>query len=197
MNTAANDRVERLTQARRIDSKTKRQRTLDVLDEMLDAGQRVTFVGLARQAGVSTWLLYNVDELKTSVQKAIASQSGSALAKTSSSTLPPSVALTELAIARSEIHELRSENKKLTARLQLTLGAELDEVDQSQLIDRIHQLEELVATLRAERDDVTGRVETLDSRAAALTEEVAVLEALNRKYIIEINKTRREKRSGS
>ncbi|MEV4847027.1 hypothetical protein AB0K20_27870 [Micromonospora matsumotoense] len=47
-----------LREARRLDSLTKRQRVLTVIQEMEAAREPITFAAVARTAHVSTWLVY-------------------------------------------------------------------------------------------------------------------------------------------
>lgn len=193
MTPTANPRTEQLLLARKRDSETKRNRALDTVHRMLDTGQKIGFTSVARQAHVSTWLLYSVPALKNAVERAIDIQNRSpAQPAASKATLPESISATELALARSEIKELRAANRKLTARLRTTLGAELDSVDRQELITRVHELEQTIQEMHQQQDEAVSTAKRLEGRVAELDEEVALLESLNKKYIREINLSRRK-----
>ena len=193
MTPMSNPRTEKLVQARKRDSEAKRKRALDAVHEMLDSGQRIGFTSVARQARVSTWLLYSVPELKHAVERAIDIQARQPVPLNAPKhSLPESIAATELALARSEIKELRVANEKLTTRLRTTLGAELDSVDRQDLIDRVHELEQTIQEMHRQQEEADSTVKRLMGRVAELDEEVAVLESLNKKYIREINLSRRK-----
>jgi hypothetical protein len=64
---------------------------------------------------------------------------------------------TDLAFARQEIRDLRAERDKLKRHLQLSLGAELDQVTRDQFVSRIEALEREMAALRAEAGELRYR----------------------------------------
>lgn len=193
MMPTANPRTEQLVRARKRDSETKRQRALDTVHRMLDSGQKIGFTGVARQAQVSTWLLYSVPELKHAVERAIEIQARSPVSpKAAKHVIPESISATELALARCEIKELRAANGKLTDRLRANLGAELDSVDRQELIDRVHELEQTIQDMHRQHEEADSTAKRLEGRVAELDEEVALLESLNKKYIREINLSRRK-----
>lgn len=56
--TVSRTSAEVLAESRRRDSRTKRQRVLAVVEQLLAQGVPVTFAAVARTAGVSKWLVY-------------------------------------------------------------------------------------------------------------------------------------------
>jgi hypothetical protein len=146
-----------LIDARRRDSATKNRRVHDGIARLRAAGQRITFARLAREAGVSTWFLYNTAELECAVRTAIDDQQATGLPvpeRPAEAASKRSLAA-DLAMTREELRELRAERDGLKKRLQLTLGAELDAVTREEMLDRIKELEKentgLTATLLQER----------------------------------------------
>ena len=67
MTQMADARTDKLIAARRQVSRDKRAHTLQTLLRLAESGARISFARLAREAGVSTWLLYNSPELKQAV----------------------------------------------------------------------------------------------------------------------------------
>ncbi|MFD0443921.1 hypothetical protein ACFQ10_17980 [Streptomyces indonesiensis] len=56
--TAKRTPADVLREARKQDSLAKRTRVLAVVDEMKAKGEPITFLGVAKAAGVSNWLVY-------------------------------------------------------------------------------------------------------------------------------------------
>jgi hypothetical protein len=156
-----------LAAARRLDSDTKSNRAAQALTRLKDAGHRVTFARVAREARVSTWFLYNTPELTVAVRNAIEHQASHGIVATHAGTTlvsAPSIA-TDLALAREEIRDLRTERDRLKDRLRLSLGAELDAVTREELLARIADLEQDNATLRSTLDAETSRADAVTRRA--------------------------------
>ncbi|MFD8217773.1 hypothetical protein ACFV2U_29700 [Streptomyces sp. NPDC059697] len=67
-------------------------------------------------------------------------------------------------MARDEIKDLKKERDRLRERVQLSLGAELDDVDRRQLVERIQELEQRNTDLDHELSDARNRLITLERR---------------------------------
>ncbi|UQX12276.1 DUF6262 family protein [Candidatus Mycobacterium methanotrophicum] len=148
-------RTDKLIAARRLDSRTKYERTQQALATLVKNGNQISFASVAREAKVSTWLLYNNSDLKQAITEAINHQTNSASqpASTARSASVDSLR-TDLELARQEITQLRRSERKLRDRLQRTLGAEIEQIDRSELIARIADLEILVTKLRADNTEL-------------------------------------------
>lgn len=170
-------RIAALRAARAHDSNTKRERTLTALRELHTSGLRVTFAGVARESRVSTWFTYNQREVRTAIESAMTDQieNGVTEAATPNRERVSSTSLqTELALARHELTETRRDRDRLRAKVQLALGAELDEASQQQLVNRINELERLNDEhLRASResqlttDTIRAHLRTTEDELAA------------------------------
>jgi hypothetical protein len=108
--------------ARAADSRDKRRRALDAVQNLEAAGEPVTFPAVARSARVSTWLVY-APGVREHVEAARRRQTVPGI-DTSSTT--PLATRTDLALAREEIMRLRADRDKLQQRLRLQLGAEIE-----------------------------------------------------------------------
>lgn len=124
--------------ARRRDSDTKRARVLTTLHQMLEAGTPITFAAVARQAQVSTWLVY---------APGVREKIESARSKQLNETRPPqhdrehSRGLeTDLALARAEITRLRTERDQQQQQLRHALGARMDNLAKADLSARVDEL---------------------------------------------------------
>lgn len=176
-----NARVERLRVVRAQDSRAKRTMAVATTKDLLDAGIRVSFARVAREARVSTWLVYNVPEIRNAISGAIEAQQRDGITpprpQTPVRNQTSESLRTDLALSREEIRALREEVAKLRRRLQLKLGAEAEGATNSELLTRVQEVEGVNATLSsslAERDTriqslVEGRV-TLEAELEGKTE---------------------------
>lgn len=182
-------RTDRLLAARRQASRDKHAHALRTLDQLVRSGTRITYARVAREAGVSTWLLYNQPELTTAVRDAMAQQSPPGhLSRPGTCTSGDSLR-TDLELARHEIAVLRTSERKLRERLQRTLGSEIEQIDHSQLAARIADLEALVANLRVDnaqlRETNTRLVEVTDQQR----DDLETANILLRRYMKEASRS--------
>ncbi|MQS15989.1 hypothetical protein F7Q99_27990 [Streptomyces kaniharaensis] len=183
--TAAREaRVERLRQARTADSKAKTKRSLDAVAGLVAAGERITVARVARKAAVSTWFVYNSPVVHQAVQAAIQEQARHgipAAAILPKQRVSEASLQTDLALAREEIKGLKTERDRLQERVRLALGAEIDDVQRTELLRRIRDLESHNALLISELAEQAARAGRLERRTAELEDEVtAVRRALTR-----------------
>lgn len=146
--SARQERVERLRQSRAADSEAKRARAIETAQNLHRTGVKVTFARVAREAAVSTWLVYNIEDVRDTIQGLIDQQEANGI------TEPPATPRaatsdslrTDLALAREEVKRLRAENKKYVDRLRETLGAEAEAASTPELVARVQELETTNAT---------------------------------------------------
>ena len=104
-----------LREARARDSEVKRTRVLKTLNEMVAAGEKITFTRLARTAQVSMPLVY-AKGLREPIEEAIKNQgTGAASSPASAESLAADVEL-----ATAELRTLRAELDRRKTRLQET-----------------------------------------------------------------------------
>ncbi|WP_240439425.1 TniQ family protein [Streptomyces europaeiscabiei] len=112
--TAKRTPVQALREARTRDSEIKRGRVLKTLDEMVAAGVKITFLGLARTARVSNWLVY-AEGLRERIEEAIEKQGrGVREVEVGSGASAESLAA-DLELAIAELRTLRAERDRLKA----------------------------------------------------------------------------------
>jgi chromosome segregation ATPase len=150
---------------------------LDALQELEAAGEVITFPGVARAAGVSTWLAYSPgirEHIESARKRHVA-------ATMRNDTVAPAGLRAEIASARDEIKTLRAERDRLQQRLRLHLGAEIDGPQRSELIARLADLETINRRLVAERDARSSEERVHDRRVRELEDELtAARESLRR-----------------
>lgn len=174
--TGSAGRVAALRAARAQDSTTKRNRALAALRQLHTSGQRVTFARVARDARVSTWFTYNQRDVRAAIEAAMADQleHGIAVAATPDrERVSPTSLQTELALTRHELTETRRDRDRLRAKVQLALGAELDDVTRHQLVDRIEKLERLNDQHLQANHEAQKDIEALRARLVTTEDELA------------------------
>ncbi|WP_328627467.1 DUF6262 family protein [Streptomyces sp. NBC_00353] len=175
-----NSRVERLRASRAKDSEDKTKRALDAVDGLLRSGRRITVSQVARDAAVSTWFVYNQPQVHQAVKEGITAQREQVR---QDSPVPPARQVspaglrTDLALAREEIKDLKRERDRLLNRVRLSLGAELDGVDQNELIQRVQQLEQRNATLNEELSEARNRIAALEGRLREAEDDLTAARA--------------------
>lgn len=172
--------------ARRRDSEAKRARVLATIERMLSVGTPITVAAVARQAKVSTWLIY-APGLREAITDARNQQHGQHLAEHARDPGEPGLR-TDLALARAKITRLRAERDQQHQQMQLALGTRLDDIAKADLVARVDELTrhntELTATaaqLRADNQALQTRVHELeDDLAAARTSLRRMIRTENR-----------------
>lgn len=167
--------------ARRRDSDTKRARVLATVERMLSKGTLVTFASVARNAQVSTWLVY-APGIREVIEQARTRQRTQQLAEQLPAVNGESLQA-DLALARAEITRLRTERDQQHQQLRLALGARLDNIAKADLLARVDELTlhntELAATATRHQADN----ETLRARVTELEDDLAAARTSLRRMI--------------
>jgi hypothetical protein len=188
-------RTTKLVAARQRASRDKHDHTLRTLDRLQQSGARISFTAVAREAGVSTWLVYNNPELKRAITDAMKHPPRHdepppprpAESPTSQASLR-----TDLELARHEITVLRRSERKLRERLQRTLGAEIEQIDRSELVARIADLETLVTNLRTENTGLAEANTRLTQLTAQQHDDLDTANTLLRRYMKQASRAQAE-----
>jgi len=193
--TTMTDRTAALKAARAKDSNDKRRRVLQTVKAMESAGQPITAAAVATAAGVSTWLVY-ADGIREHLDAARARQRQAvdvapplaAGPRTGQQPVTAAGLRTDLAVARHEIHRLRTDLDKLRGRLRLQLGAEIEQPDRAELIARVAALEAANRQFLAERDARTAQADTAQRRVDELEDELTAARESLRRVIRDTNR---------
>lgn len=182
-----------LRRARRNDSRTKRQRAAEVLSEMEQSGEPITFPAVARRAGVSVSLLYADTTLSARIATARDRQrqvgTERAWRTPSRSLLTEQSLRTELANTKDRARRLAEEVALLRQRLSRHLGADAEaarEEDHRPLLD---QLEQRAAELEADNHRQRQQIAELQNDVSELTETLDAARATNRELMTELNRS--------
>ncbi|MFE3474066.1 DUF6262 family protein [Streptomyces bacillaris] len=181
-----NARVERLRVSRAKDSEDKTKRALDVVDDLLRSGRRITVAQVARDASVSTWFVYNRPQVHQAVQGGISAQRtrGRQDSHTpEASQVSPAGLRTDLALAREEIKDLKKERDRLRNRVRLSLGAELEDVNQNELIERVQQIEQRNTALEQALAKAKDQIAALEGQLREAEDDLTAARASLRRAV--------------
>ncbi|MDP9999036.1 DUF6262 family protein [Pseudarthrobacter sulfonivorans] len=156
-----------LLESRQKESRKKRAAVTRELDAMLEDGDPITFVKVARRANVSTWVVYSPGT-REQVQRAITKQRHPDAATSQPAGIESLRA--DLALARQEITVLRCEREDLREKLRQALGRQLNNLSTAPLVDRLNRLAGELAETRASNTELNLQVTALqDDLTAART----------------------------
>ena len=119
---------------------------------MLEDGDPITFVKVARRAYISTWLVYSPGT-REQFQEAITKQRRPAGRNR--------VSPNRLALAGQEMTILRREREDLRAKLRQAFGRQLNNLSTAPLVDRLDRLTGELADTRASNTELNLQVAAL------------------------------------
>jgi predicted nuclease with TOPRIM domain len=175
--------TEVLKAARQRDSADKRGRVLKAVQDMLRDNRRVTFAAVAREADVSSWLVY-APGLRERIDQARARQAAQDHQdQRSGRRVSTSSEQTDLLLARQEIKRLRTENGQLRQQARVHLGQQVEQLGNHDLVDRVNELtEENLRLSTAERQATTENTQ-LRQRVTELENDLAAARTSLRRMI--------------
>ncbi|TDP28650.1 hypothetical protein [Nocardia ignorata] len=179
-----------LQEARKRSSLEKRGRVLAVVNDMVARDEPITFLGVARAAEVSNWLVY-AGGVREHIEKARAHQQARPRHERAAGRgATPAGVRTDLALAHAEITRLRSERDQLKATVQRQLGQQLDQLGAADLITRVDELtahnKMLIEQLKAAQDSNVS----LQQQLTEADDDLAAARISLRKMIREENQHR-------
>lgn len=129
-----------LREARKRDSLAKRTRVLAVVDDMKARGEPITFLGVARTAGVSNWLVYATG-VREHIETARKTQQATKRRQRESGATASAASLAvDLELTRAELKRTREERDRLKAKVQRGLGQQVEQADSAELVAHIQSL---------------------------------------------------------
>lgn len=178
-----------LREARRRDSQAKRGKVLATIDAMKDSGTAITFLGVARAAGVSNWLVY-ADGVREHIEAAMKGQAKAARRQRESGTGASAASLaTDLELARAQIRELRAERDSLKRAVQRSLGARLDQEGVRSATQQIGDLQAEVQKVKDELAAARAENAELKRQLADAQEEVIAVREAGRQLFKSVNRS--------
>jgi chromosome segregation ATPase len=164
-----------LREARKSDSVAKRSRVLAVIDEMKARDEPITFLGVARAAQVSNWLVY-AEGVREHVEAARKGQAGRQARSQQAGTTASAASLaTDLEITRAELRRTRDERDRLKDKVQRGLGHQVTQAGTTELANRIRDLTARIESPDAELAQARAQIAGLTSERDAALDEIAGL----------------------
>jgi hypothetical protein len=150
-----------LREARKRDSLTKRARVLAVVDGMKATDEPITFLGVAKAAEVSNWLVYAAG-VREHIEAARRGQLTTRCREHRSGKSAGTASLAvDLELARAELRRVRDERDRLKATVQRSLGQQVIQTGNivlekriRELGDQAHQSDAALTQARAQRDEL-------------------------------------------
>jgi chromosome segregation ATPase len=164
-----------LREARKSDSVAKRSRVLAVIDEMKARDEPITFLGVAKAARVSNWLVY-AEGVREHVEAARKGQAGRQARSQQAGTTASAASLaTDLEITRAELRRTRDERDRLKDKVQRGLGHQVAQAGTTELAARIKDLTTRLGQQDAELAQARAQIAGLTSDRDAALDEIAGL----------------------
>lgn len=165
--------AEVLRAARQRDSRDKRAKVLAVVEDMVRREEPVTFAAVAKEAGVSNWLVY-AEGVRERIEQARRQQADRPRRNREAGiSASPAGLKTDLALARQEIDALRAEPDRLRGALQRNLGQQLDQISSKTLVERVDELTAANRGLVEENRRLRNRADTLEARVTEAEDDLA------------------------
>lgn len=175
--------AEVLKAARQRDSADKRGRVLKAVQDMLRDNRRITFATVAREAGVSSWLVY-APGLRERIDQARARQAAQGHQdQRSGRKVSAASEQTDLLLARQEIKRLRTENGQLRQQARVHLGQQVEQLGNHDLVDRVNELTEENLRLSAAERQATTENKGLRQQVTELEDDLAAARTSLRRMI--------------
>lgn len=166
--------AEVLKAARQRDSADKRGRVLKAVQDILRDNRRITFAAVAREADVSSWLVY-APGLRECIDQARAHQA--AQDQRSGRKVSTASEQADRLLARQEINRLRTENGQLRQQARVHLGQQVEQLDNHDLVDRTDELTKENLRLSTAERQATAKNSRLQQRVTELEDDLAAAPA--------------------
>ncbi|WP_327298996.1 MULTISPECIES: DUF6262 family protein [unclassified Streptomyces] len=178
-----------LRETRKKDSKTKRAKVLATVDAMKTRGEAVSFLAVARTAGVSSWLVY-AEGVREHIEAAMKSQAKADRRTRQAGRDASAVSLaTDLALVREENKALRDECDRLKKAVQRSLGAQLDQAGTKELNQRVNELLAAVERITLERDEIRAERDDFKRRLTETEDDLSAAREAGKRMLKQINRT--------
>ncbi|MFJ3930200.1 DUF6262 family protein [Streptomyces sp. NPDC090029] len=188
MNEAKRTPGDVLRETRKKDSQTKRAKVLATVDAMKAKGDPITFLAIARTAGVSRWLVY-AEGVREHIEAVMKSQvKVDRRTKQAGPEASPASLATDLALVRAENKALREERDRLKKAVQRSLGAQLEQAGTKELTVRVNELLTAVERLTLERDEIRAERDELKRKLTEAEDDLTAARAAGKEMFKRINR---------
>ncbi|WP_155838586.1 DUF6262 family protein [Arthrobacter castelli] len=183
----AGQRTSKLIAAKRADSQRRRAAVLKTVEMQTRSGQPVTVAGVARAAGVSTWLIYNVPDLLAAVRRAMAESRGNTAgnSRTRNSGPSPASLHNEVALLNARLTKVTAERDQLKKALKARIGAQLELETPAELKTHIANLERSLKCARLNLEEAETNNDLLHDKLEESQDQLRAAQRINKMLITE------------
>ncbi|NMR32493.1 DUF6262 family protein [Crystallibacter degradans] len=192
---ASNDRqsarrTENLIAAKKADSRRKRDAVFRSITALAGESDRITIPAVARHAGVSTWLIHNVPELKQAVHDAARRKTGKTnlRAGPARDSMSVSSLTNELAHLAVRLRKTTAERDKYKDIIKSSVGAQLEQRTTDELTTRIQGLEDALARARNQLQESEQQLTQTQDKLEDAVDQLRAARRNNRILIQDNNK---------
>lgn len=174
-------RTARLIAAKRADGQRRRDAVFKAIAAHTKAGRSITVSGIARSAGVSTWLIYNVPDLLEAVRSAAAhSHAKEDAGRKSTGSAPTMNGLgNEVVMLSARLTRTAAERDQLKKALRKKIGEQLELETQGELKTRIGLLERSLERARVDLEESQTRSSLLRDDLEDAQDELRAARRIN------------------
>ncbi|SDJ00241.1 hypothetical protein SAMN04488693_1446 [Arthrobacter subterraneus] len=180
-------RTARLIAAKKADSKRRREAVLKAIAAHTKAGRSITAAGIARSAGVSTWLIYNAPDLLEAVRSAAAQNHAKEDVDRKPTDSAPTInsLRNEVLMLNARLTRTAAERDQLKKALRNKIGAQLELETTGELKTRIGLLERSLERARLDLEDSQSRNSLLRDDLEDAQDELRAARRINQMLVKE------------
>lgn len=180
-NQPSTSRTEKLVAAKKADSQRKRRAVLRSIEHLTKSPNPITVPAVARHARVSTWLIYNVPELRQAVLQAAAHQTRPAEQQGLPGRSPSIQSLTaELAHLAARLTKATAERDRYRNAIRAGVGLQLEARTTDELTARITGLENALARARTQLQDTEHQFQLVQDELEDTRDQLRAVQRNNR-----------------
>ncbi|GAA1129558.1 hypothetical protein GCM10009582_28430 [Arthrobacter flavus] len=153
------------------------------LETQTRSGRPVTVAGIARAAGVSTWLIYNVPDLLVAVRRAGGTEShapDTVKNRTRNSAPSPASLRNELALLNARLTKATMERDQLKKALKARIGEQLELETPTELKAHISILERALKRARLDLEEAGTNSDLLHDKLEESQDQLRAAQRINK-----------------
>lgn len=190
MNRQRTVAIDKLIAAKKKESKAKHASVRKAIAKLLLGGQELlTVSSVARNAGVSRWLLYNTPDLKAAVAKASREQRKAWDQGSRGPGMTPRDATAELLRLHHRLDTVTRQRDDYKRAVHINLAEELAGRTPEQMASYIKELEEELIAERERRAQTESAVTALEASLQDLNDQLRAAQSINRTMMKQRNET--------
>lgn len=189
MNEQRTVAIDKLIAAKKKESKAKHASVRKAIAKLLAGPELLTVSSVARNAGVSRWLLYNTPDLKAAVLRASREQRKAWAQGSDEAGMTPRDATAELLRLQNRLDTVTRQRDDYKRAVHINLAEELAGRTPEQMAAYIGELEAALAAEREHRAQRESAVTVLEASLQDLNDQLRAAQSINRTMMKQRNET--------